>query len=1217
MAGIPEPEIWVRGTTASPANGTATATDPIFINTEAGPTGMVTSAKVGYSADGGTTWNVLPMTPTNWASTEGTWYFARLGTYPAGTVLEYYIEVADAADNKEWDNNGGANYTLTVKPVAGVWVRNSKNYPVDGDATDATDIYLNAEAGPSGDVTSVTASYSTNGTTWMQTNLAVKAEWESVGGQWYEANLGTFPAETQLSYFIEAAGAASTNKDDNGGLNFQVAIRSSVVDSLWMGVTGQIPENGSITAASNLLIQAESWPIGAATNVMLAYSSNGGVDWLAAAFTHTGTNANNDLWSVDLGTFAEGTIVQYAAVAQSATRTNWDNNGGADYQAIVGEVGGLRMVAHTPVISTGGSPDTPEDDFDFATTGGAATTGGTNGFGSFGSIYINYDDSNLYIGGTGVDLPHDSVNNAYMVFLGGGTNTGSPNFWGFSSLPEGIDKLHNAAFQPNVNVAILLGDVGGDGTFTNFGMYTNGGFDFGQGVFSTAEGAATFDAVSGAVLSQFDGYGMHSRLASNWESAIPLTVFGVTNAAQLTNLYISGLMVTASTSNDNRFISGRYLGDSATTLTNEPPDEYGNFAFSFVNLGGTKILPPQSGNADLGVPDSWVEGHLGPGYPLTANSNQDGDPRPDREEYFAGLDPTVEDDLAILSHGGGRMAVHKVGGQAVTYVIDTADQVVNGAWNWTPRSTAVSLDGSMDMPVLDVSNLMMRIRVNVPPVNQPVDRVTVGASPAGGSFSAASLNVTLSVSGVNVTSSTYTVQGGSATAYANGQGIAFGAGMTNGQSRTLTLDGSTINGVTTQKIYTFTKTAAALQVSWTGNVETDPAAGSLDAGEALTVLFQTAPLTAAASAGIVYSSNGGSTWSNGTLTKGAPNVSNDTWSVNLGSFAAGATIQYAMVAYDGQGNATWNNNSNNNYSITVNGGAVGGDKPYSTNPTKGKYRAAGITIDGGNTAGEWASDMLIALDVVNDDPRSLGSNWTMHEAPIDFSHLWACWDDDNVYLAWQMMDVTDVVDPSNAGGGDPINRNDGILIWMALDTKTGGCTGDMWEKSNTWSGASTPDFQIYMAGSLWQSFMGRAVGGVYNVPAGGAVNDDYKTAAAWGISIAKSAALIANDAWGVSDCDNRLDDNSTFTNFKTAGHARTDRDSFYEIKIPMTAIGVTKAQLEATGIAVMLGAGSLSAMDTIPNSSGTTDTPGVQTYNSSYEWGDADTYAEPFARIGN
>jgi hypothetical protein len=194
------------------------------------------------------------------------------------------------------------------------------------------------------------------------------------------------------------------------------------------------------------------------------------------------------------------------------------------------------------------------------------------------------------------------------------------------------------------------------------------------------------------------------------------------------------------------------------------------------------------------------------------------------------------------------MGLYKVGGQQCTYVIDIANTVSNGSWNWTPHSTVSSLDGTMDMPVLDLTCAVMRVRVNVPPVDQPVDSVNVSANPPGGSFSATTLNVTLNVSGVNVTSSTYTVQGGSATAYSNGQVIVFGAGMTNGQARTLTLDGSTVSGVSTQRVYTFTKTAASQPVAWTGSVGTDPAAGAWDAGEALTIGFQTAPIGAAVAA---------------------------------------------------------------------------------------------------------------------------------------------------------------------------------------------------------------------------------------------------------------------------------------------------------------------------------------------------------------------------------
>ena len=131
----------------------------------------------------------------------------------------------------------------------------------------------------------------------------------------------------------------------------------------------------------------------------------------------------------------------------------------------------------------------------------------------------------------------------------------------------------------------------------------------------------------------------------------------------------------------------------------------------------------------------------------------------------------------------------------------------------------------------------------------------------------------------------------------------------------------------------------------------------------------------------------------------------------------------------------------------------------------------------------------------------------------------------------------------------------------------------------------------------------------------GGVN--YKTCALWGITHAKSASLVAADIWGVNDCDDRNGAESALRDFKTTGHGRTERDSFYEMKIPFTALGITKTQLETQGVAVMIGAGGNSAMDSIPNDATTTDTPGVEVYNSSFEWADSDNFTAPFARIGN
>jgi glycosidase len=351
-----------------------------------------------------------------------------------------------------------------------------------------------------------------------------------------------------------------------------------------------------------------------------------------------------------------------------------------------------------------------------------------------------------------------------------------------------------------------------------------------------------------------------------------------------------------------------------------------------------------------------------------------------------------------------------------------------------------------------------------------------------------------------------------------------------------------------------------------------------------------------------------------TMNGTAPNSSSPLYTAPL-TISANTTLRY--IAIDNEGNQSDPQTVNIVVGQTQN---FGPDRPYSTNPTLGKSVPNGsIVIDGANTANEWTDDKLIAIGMANDDPRSLGNNWTMHEAPINLTHAWAAWDDTHLYLAWQFVDVTDVIDPSNAGGAGSgrIGSNDGILQWIALDTDPAtGATLDMWGKNQgqpLWNGANKPNYQIYLAGSLWQGFVSRAVDNVFPVDDGGV---NYFTTVAAGITAGKGATFAGTSLWGVGDADDRRSAGAPTRNFLNEGH-NTARDSFYEIKIPLAFLGLTKSQLETQGLGVMFGAGSNSLMDVLPQDDGATlDSQGVESWNSSLEWGDIDSITVPFARIG-
>lgn len=304
------------------------------------------------------------------------------------------------------------------------------------------------------------------------------------------------------------------------------------------------------------------------------------------------------------------------------------------------------------------------------------------------------------------------------------------------------------------------------------------------------------------------------------------------------------------------------------------------------------------------------------------------------------------------------------------------------------------------------------------------------------------------------------------------------------------------------------------------------------------------------------------------------------------------------------------------YIFHTNATQSSGDKPYSVNPSYGEAGKT-IVIDGANTASEWSTANMIAIDIAGDDPRTLGGNWCMHECPWDLSHLYAAWDDNYLYIAYQYVDITDIADPANAGSSAGTKPNQMNMIgWIVFDTKAGGAPIDMWGKNGGepyWNGADLPDVQIYIAGNLWQGFVSRVSNGVFPVDDGGV---NYMSVADANIECAVANNQASSTLWGVCDIDNYDGTTNSLQDFIASGHDG-GRDTFYEIKIPLSFLQITRSQIETSGIGVMIGQGEYSCMDTIPNDPATSDTPGTSDSNSPLEWADEDYLSVDFARIGH
>ena len=107
---------------------------------------------------------------------------------------------------------------------------------------------------------------------------------------------------------------------------------------------------------------------------------------------------------------------------------------------------------------------------------------------------------------------------------------------------------------------------------------------------------------------------------------------------------------------------------------------------------------------------------------------------------------------------------------------------------------------------------------------------------------------------------------------------------------------------------------------------------------------------------------------------------------------------------------------------------------YSTNATGvGQYK----TI---NSISDWTEDMIIAQGVANDDARIFRGS---HEGPVyDTYALYGAWDDNNLYLMWQFVNVTDVVDPAQnypiSDNGKPYNGDIPQILAFSIDPNKSG-----------------------------------------------------------------------------------------------------------------------------------------------------------------------------------
>lgn len=304
---------------------------------------------------------------------------------------------------------------------------------------------------------------------------------------------------------------------------------------------------------------------------------------------------------------------------------------------------------------------------------------------------------------------------------------------------------------------------------------------------------------------------------------------------------------------------------------------------------------------------------------------------------------------------------------------------------------------------------------------------------------------------------------------------------------------------------------------------------------------------------------------------------------------------------------------------------------YSTNGTGTGVKKT-ITVDG--NISDWDSSMIIAQGAANDDPRVYREN-SMYEIPIDLYTLYAAWDDDNLYLMWEMTNVQDIVAPN-----DTYPLSQGVLyqtmnvpFFIAIDTGDRstaiGNSGQLATGGTLWDSGITIDssFNKLIAISTNGANGPFIYGGDSNGLNGVEESSYAKTGIEfnYGMGILSSSVKGINGGYGVHNgrvLSDMCNESAQWVDFNILGHNSATMDFHYEMSIPLTQLGVTASDVAAKGLGVMLVATmGKSGMDCLPydlTMNDNADLPDTESQEfNSFEKSDADNITVSFARVGS
>lgn len=289
---------------------------------------------------------------------------------------------------------------------------------------------------------------------------------------------------------------------------------------------------------------------------------------------------------------------------------------------------------------------------------------------------------------------------------------------------------------------------------------------------------------------------------------------------------------------------------------------------------------------------------------------------------------------------------------------------------------------------------------------------------------------------------------------------------------------------------------------------------------------------------------------------------------------------------------------------------------YTTNATGNGFEKTVAFYD---DLSDWESSMIIAQGAANDDPNVYNSE-TANRPAQDLYTLYGAYDEDNLYLMWEMTDVLDAVSTKTLTQETDKMYNVGTYPFIiAIDT---GKDDKIGNNCKTHFGDTLIDLGISFENDVNRIITvysdNKLPAAIYCGNSGGINPSAMFEGTASGIRMKYGDGILSKSVYGINGIDNRdvndiFSNDSEWVNFSKKGHDSASRDYHYEVSVPLDKLGLTVDDVRLNGIGISLVAtGGKSGIDSLPYDVSMHDNVG----SKDLEAKDNDHLTCKFARIG-